>query len=390
MRNRGSSPLARGLRGWSATPVADGGIIPARAGFTSATPSAARPGPDHPRSRGVYVLSRSNHPLKGGSSPLARGLRSPEAAGAGLGGIIPARAGFTRPSPASSRRTRDHPRSRGVYRSDQGATTCPSGSSPLARGLQEPGRSSRTCPGIIPARAGFTAPLDGARLPRSDHPRSRGVYCARSPSRSRRGGSSPLARGLRRGRPRLGPEVGIIPARAGFTRAPGTGTVRGRDHPRSRGVYPLQAMSLASPRGSSPLARGLLRGPRTPVRREGIIPARAGFTTTCEAAPCCSGDHPRSRGVYLSHRSCKALRNGSSPLARGLLPHAYRLHPRCRIIPARAGFTRSASVGTLWGSDHPRSRGVYTCGSLESQRRGTLPDCVCLHCRPSARSAEFR
>ena len=51
------------------------------------------------------------------------------------------------------------------------------------------------------------------------------------------------------------------------------------------------------------------------------------------------GDHPRSRGVYLTARVFEVVSVGSSPLARGLRRESR--HPRriVRIIPARAGFT---------------------------------------------------
>ena len=50
-----------------------------------------------------------------GSSPLARGLQKPALAFAGVVGIIPARAGFTRPVGGRGPGFEDHPRSRGVY-----------------------------------------------------------------------------------------------------------------------------------------------------------------------------------------------------------------------------------------------------------------------------------
>ena len=99
--------------------------------------------------------------------------------------------------------------------------------------------------GIIPARAGFTGHA-GARPPASwDHPRSRGVYVPQSWDTALHTGSSPLARGLRRGR--------------------GRGYVLTWDHPRSRGVY---------------------------------SPARAGFTPPLTRGSLLMWDHPRSRGVY--------------------------------------------------------------------------------------------
>ena len=52
-----------------------------------------------------------------------------------------------------------------------------------------------------------------------------------------------------------------------------------KDHPRSRGVYvPVGARE------------------RDDV---GIIPARAGFTPVLSGVVPCDEDHPRSRGVYL-------------------------------------------------------------------------------------------
>ena len=202
---------------------------------------------------------------------------------------------------------------------------------------------------IIPARAGFTSCGAGLSAAIPDHPRSRGVYA-----------STVLED--------LGPS----------------------DHPRSRGVYFDLARLTKKPYGSSPLARGLPDRSGVVQRGRRIIPARAGFTPACGPGAGCAPDHPRSRGVYTGTACARLTNGGSSPLARGLLDHLHRVNDRVRIIPARAGFTPNGLDDPSQSPDHPRSRGVYTCGSLESQRRGTLPDCVCLHCRPSARSAEFR
>ena len=50
---------------------------------------------------------------------------------------------------------------------------------------------------------------------------------------------------------------------------------------------------------------------------------------------------------------------GSSPLARGLHPRAIHHRAQHRIIPARAGFTKSPPTPRRTQPDHPRSRGVY-------------------------------
>ena len=172
------------------------------------------------------------------------------------------------------------------------------GSSPLARGLPQtvPKLTDRT--GIIPARAGFTVPdrRDSDRA--QDHPRSRGVYLAPEGIHWQYGGSSPLARGLRHSSSCRATSPRIIPARAGFTACRGGRATGPWDHPRSRGVYPVNIIGGPPVIGSSPLARGL-RGRRGASARR-------------------SPDHPRSRGVYNPSRPAVALSTGSSPLARGL------------------------------------------------------------------------
>ena len=232
--------------------------------------------------------------------------------------IIPARAGFTPLRRGWRREWWDHPRSRGVYLSQKRRIRSLEGSSPLARGLHglcgRAGERHR----IIPARAGFTPSSHYHRLPISDHPRSRGVYISSRGPASTQLGSSPLARGLRpSAEPERDPER-IIPARAGFTRSVKWGASHSRDHPRSRGVYALEAIGSGGCVGSSPLARGLLPPIPATAGYTGIIPARAGFTSGPPTAPRTPPDHPRSRGVYPEGDMYLKAAEGSSPLARGL------------------------------------------------------------------------
>ena len=198
------------------------------------------------------------------------------------------------------------------------------------------------CPsmeGIIPARAGFTIEKRAGSENKTDHPRSRGVYPIDVEVGVRSWGSSPLARGLRRLRRPAADRGGIIPARAGFTLATHAIQAGTPDHPRSRGVYLPATASVWTGVGSSPLARGLRADfPRFDVHG-GIIPARAGFTFNTGISPETLRDHPRSRGVYSGPRSTSRLSTGSSPLARGL-----------PLLPQWMGQE---------GGDHPRSRGVY-------------------------------
>ena len=193
--------------------------------------------------------------------------------------------------------------------------------------------------GIIPARAGFTLGEEAYRRAGSDHPRSRGVYDAVTVYGDYLTGSSPLARGLRGLRLNSGVGLRIIPARAGFTgRAPARPCGR-PDHPRSRGVYSVAGALGRLRLGSSPLARGLLSVTTIMLRDVGIIPARAGFTGGGRWWSCGVPDHPRSRGVYVVLLCTCGPRRGSSPLARGLRHRRHRTPAAPRIIPARAGFT---------------------------------------------------
>ena len=216
-RNTGSSPLARGLLTSPEMAFQFRGIIPARAGFTRKAATFAGESADHPRSRGVYYVVGSNCQIGRGSSPLARGLPPERGLGRCAGGIIPARAGFTSMDNPAGLWKKDHPRSRGVYFGDKIFVLIDPGSSPLARGLRCPGRGRGRVVRIIPARAGFTNIERGAPICLTDHPRSRGVYFCRLSVSSRSCGSSPLARGLRRSSAARPQQRRIIPARAGFT-----------------------------------------------------------------------------------------------------------------------------------------------------------------------------
>ena len=173
-----------------------------------------------------------------------------------------------------------------------------------------------------------------------DHPRSRGVYLVAFRFGWDEAGSSPLARGLLDHHRVLTAQVGIIPARAGFT--------RDRAHAHGPAL------------GSSPLARGLLNRLLREGDYLGIIPARAGFTAGPSRREWSPSDHPRSRGVYAAPFYPAAYFVGSSPLARGLHLEEMRKRPIIGIIPARAGFTAALSRSVVPAPDHPRSRGVYS------------------------------
>ena len=362
----GSSPLARGLLDPAPGRQSVLRIIPARAGFTRTFVRCRGWVLDHPRSRGVYRTGESNPRRRPGSSPLARGLRDMEGARGRTRRIIPARAGFTPHRQRLRRPSQDHPRSRGVYYNASHDPNNEAGSSPLARGLRQAVVDNTGRPGIIPARAGFTRSCPGPSPWRTDHPRSRGVYSTARVRGAVSPGSSPLARGLPALTIEGGGASGIIPARAGFTRSLRPAGTPSADHPRSRGVYPSASALWTPTSGSSPLARGLRSRRNTKAASRGIIPARAGFTIIPLFTTFGTTDHPRSRGVYDLRYPADGGSRGSSPLARGLLLDAGLPDGDEGIIPARAGFTSVGSFSTSSQRDHPRSRGVY---EFESQTK---------------------
>ncbi len=220
---------------------------------------------------------------------------------------------------------------------------CPSlrqhahGSSPHARGTRR-GASDGSCTRrIIPACAGNArAPLPAWRRG-ADHPRMRGERGAEVRHSVTISGSSPHARGTRGN---LGPQrlgVRIIPACAGnaVNRVP---SIRGRsDHPRMRGERCAWRHMWRSGGGSSPHARGTRCRRRAPLPPARIIPACAGNARCLPPSPPPTSDHPRMRGERSITTPNRATRAGSSPHARGTRNRRLRRGADLRIIPACAG-----------------------------------------------------
>ena len=219
MPGHGSSPLARGTRGSLWEPNTQLRFIPARAGNTEVRSAAVGEQPVHPRSRGEHQPPAVVSTTATGSSPLARG--TPTAGGSLDHGnrFIPARAGNT---PGGRRRRCGcpvHPRSRGehLWTSPMGGSI--PGSSPLARGTPCAEHRGPVRDRFIPARAGNTGLSSPASTPSSVHPRSRGEHGAMWTRMGSATGSSPLARGTRRGLECAVDQARFIPARAGNTPA---------------------------------------------------------------------------------------------------------------------------------------------------------------------------
>ncbi len=336
------------------------GIIPARAGSTR-DQGLHRPGPeDHPRSCGEHSYPMLPAFTAAGSSPLVRGARRDIAPALAQRGIIPARAGSTYLDFLSAQLYRDHPRSCGEHPRVWFRPSTAQGSSPLVRGAPCLERPSACRSRIIPARAGSTALSSGARDVKEDHPRSCGEHLHASSRPSTRRGSSPLVRGAQLRCDRYKARHGIIPARAGSTRPRIWAAHARRDHPRSCGEHHLMALKRKAEVGSSPLVRGALALDVLGNLLVGIIPARAGSTCRHAVLEHVHLDHPRSCGEHPPMQRTPSPMAGSSPLVRGAqLPRLRRVR-REGIIPARAGSTEQRGRHDGRKADHPRSCGEHT------------------------------
>ena len=293
----GSSPLARGAPPPPIAREARPGLIPARAGSTRSWPHPAARPRAHPRSRGEHKEVPASEPVRPGSSPLARGAPGPCAPDRSGSGLIPARAGSTCFS--------------------QKRLWWYVGSSPLARGARTLLVNDEPWFGLIPARAGSTPRRAGPRPARAAHPRSRGEHIMARNLPREQTGSSPLARGARRGAG--GEQVlrRLIPARAGSTGSNAPPLRPASAHPRSRGEHVRTVTIDGEPWGSSPLARGARWGCCVGGRGRGLIPARAGSTSPRRSGRSGTRAHPRSRGEHTPRCLAIQVMGGSSPRERG-------------------------------------------------------------------------
>ena len=176
-------------------------------------------------------------------------------------------------------------------------------------------------------------------------------------------GSSPRVRGKPRVPGDRRQHGRLIPARAGKTsltsartflraahpRAGKTGAGLGGvgedgAHPRACGENGMELVRAILAAGSSPRVRGKPgRGGPRPDRR-GLIPARAGKTTTSSSRGTRSSAHPRACGENGPGDSGGETRCGSSPRVRGKHHGRRSVLRRLGLIPARAGKTACTSA----------------------------------------------
>ena len=132
--------------------------------------------------------------------------------------------------------------------------------------------------------------------------------------------------------------LGIIPARAGSSSSSPFAFCVVRDHPRACGEQNHRLVRAKGHKGSSPRVRGAVARKRLDRCAGGIIPARAGSRRCVQAITNEWRDHPHACGEQLSLSDFMAMRRGSSPRVRGAAPPlSWENLGKTGIIPARAG-----------------------------------------------------
>ena len=370
----GSSPLTRGTRRTRCGAVHADGLIPACAGNIWSLRRDRNSSAAHPRSRGEHQRApRLRRPFHG-SSPLARGTRFRLSLRTVNERLIPARAGNTTEPPPALPPCWAHPRLRGEHALAQLLGTRKGGSSPLARGTHSIVFELVHHHRLIPARAGntFVACNWWCELPA--HPRSRGEHARHGNYRDELFGSSPLTRGALTMLVWSLALARLIPAHAGSTLVHAEWRKRKPAHPRSRGEHGEWKITHSPKDGSSPLTRGARRVYLRQVDRLRLIPAHAGSTRERTPEGARASAHPRSRGEHLLVRGGGRSRAGSSPLTRGALREHVSKTPLPRLIPAHAGSTWSRTMNSAAITAHPRSRGEHSgFGAVAAVTVGSSP-----------------
>ena len=215
-------------------------------------------------------------------------------------------------------------------------TTYPrvTGSSPRARGTVDVGQLRGLSERFIPACAGNRPPSSSRPAGSSVHPRVRGEQCSIGVLSGGRVGSSPRARGTVRGRVVLAVNPRFIPACAGNRSRLPSWRPPGPVHPRVRGEQVPSCHNFHTALGSSPRARGTGRSVVRVQRPGRFIPACAGNSSWAAASRSPSPVHPRVRGEQFADALIQQYTVGSSPRARGTGGHQTS-DERCQAVHPR-------------------------------------------------------
>ncbi len=172
---------------------------------------------------------------------------------------------------------------------------------------------------------------------RAVHPRGRGEQQILKERFWRLRGSSPRARGTVKGSLKRDLVIRFIPAGAGNRLRLARVLALLPVHPRGRGEQLLLAVSTLPSSGSSPRARGTVRYLLARAGKVRFIPAGAGNSSMAFRAAMPHSVHPRGRGEQPHSFAASSGSSGSSPRARGTGCVEYPRTCRRRFIPAGAG-----------------------------------------------------
>ena len=166
----------------------------------------------------------------------------------------------------------------------------------------------------------------------------------------------------------------VIPAWAGNTGGRLHRRARPPGHPRVGGEHTLVDQRYFRTPGSSPRGRGTPCGPVARIRRQRVIPAWAGNTTTQRIATQQETGHPRVGGEHVTVGAAVERFCGSSPRGRGTRFVAAVRFFRHRVIPAWAGNTNSLTGWAIPGyGSSPRGRGTLSIFVSPTNIRRVIP-----------------
>ena len=313
----GSSPRARGTVHKPNSPPALARFIPACAGNRRAGSRACGRWPVHPRVRGEQTEGGCMEYRGYGSSPRARGTGNCANDRWTFRRFIPACAGNRTCTARAPGWVSVHPRVRGEQRGYHINCLYYAGSSPRARGTARNLRRRRAAPRFIPACAGNSCRVRAEEGAGPVHPRVRGEQGDVERCHAARVGSSPRARGTEGTRPDCGAAHRFIPACAGNSGDGYQSTHLKSVHPRVRGEQQPTCSRYCLASGSSPRARGTGHWRHVLERERRFIPACAGNSTQAAVGSSGTSVHPRVRGEQDPVEEAHCSTPGSSPRARG-------------------------------------------------------------------------
>ena len=157
-----------------------------------------------------------------------------------------------------------------------------------------------------------------------------------------------------------------------------------------RGEHILSPSSIATIEGSSPHARGALRGHIRVDRGSRIIPACAGSTFSIVYSAKLAWDHPRMRGEHSAWRIWRLIVTGSSPHARGAQSRGGGTIDHGGIIPACAGSTaKERSMALTRKGSSPHARGAHFTTSASGRHSRLIHSLFASSSHPSGLSSDY-